>query len=132
MARQRYVISDSDRWFVIRWLEKKLKNPTWLDEHRTYKAGRAFELIQDSHVQHPTDSLNRWCETWLMAAEWTQLKNAVRASRRRAKKPEIKTVTLSHNAWSLLNYVANKENCTLSEVIEHHLSHVQPNAASAP
>jgi macrodomain Ter protein organizer (MatP/YcbG family) len=122
MARQRYKLIESDRWFAHRWIEKKLEDPTWLGEYRTYKATRAFELHNESRTQNPTESLNRWCETWLKSDEWTQLKNAIRASRRRANQPGTKTVTLSHNAWSLLDYVATKEACTLSETIERYLS----------
>ncbi len=121
MARQRYKITDSDRWFAHRWVEKKLKSPVWLGEYRTYKASRAFELLNESGIHDPTESLNRWCETWLQSREWTQLKNAIRASRRRANMPGTKTVTLSHNAWVHLNRLATQEGCTLSEVIERHL-----------
>lgn len=123
MARQRYRMQASDRWFAHRWIEKKLENPVWLGEHRTFKASRAFEFLTENRIHDPTESLNRWCETWLHSAEWEQLKNAIRASRRRANQPGTKTVTLSRNAWSLLDYVATREGCTLSEVIERHLNH---------
>lgn len=129
MARKRYTITDGDRWFACRWIEKKLKNPSWLGEHRTYKASRGFELINESSIHHPTESLNRWCESWLRSQEWEQLKNAIRASRRRAHNPDSKTVTLSRNAWLLLNYVATKEMCTLSEAIERHLTRNTTNDA---
>ena len=122
MARQRYKLTDSDRWFAQRWIETKLENPVWLGEHRTYKATRSFELLTESRMGNPTDSLNRWCETWLKSDEWTQLKNAIRASRRRANQPGTKTVTLSHNAWALLDFVASRDGCTLSEAIERYLS----------
>lgn len=121
MSRQRYKITESDRWFAHRWIEKKLENPAWLGEYRTFKATRAFDLLNESRIQNPTENLNRWCEAWLKSMEWTQLKNAIRASRRRANKPGTKTVTLSHNAWGQLNYIAKREGCTLSEVIERHL-----------
>lgn len=127
MARKRYQVTESDRWFTHRWIEKKIENPAWLGEYRTFKASRAFELLNEGVVSNPTESLNRWCETWLKRAEWEQLKNAIRASRRRANKPGTKTVTLSRNAWSLLNYVATKKGCTLSEVIEQHLGSVSTN-----
>lgn len=122
MARKRYRITTSDRWFAHRWIEKKLENPSWLGEYRTYKASRAFQLLNESRAPDTTESLNRWCEAWLQSQEWTQLKNAVRASRRRAGNPETKTVTLSHNAWALLNYIAVQEQCTLSEAIERHMN----------
>lgn len=121
MARNRYVITDSDHWFACRWVEKKLKNPSWLGEYRTYKASRALQLLEESEIGNRTEKLNRWCETWLRSEEWTQLKNAVRASRRRAKQPDIKTVTLSRNAWEILTYYADRDGVTLSEVIERKL-----------
>lgn len=121
MARQRYHITASDRWFAHRWIEKKLENPSWLGDYRTFKASRAFDLLNESKTLDPTENLNRWCESWLKSDEWTQLKNAIRASRRRAAKPGTKTVTLSHNAWAILNYVATQEKCTLSEAIERHM-----------
>jgi len=123
MSRQRYKITESDRWFAHRWIEKKLENPAWLGEYRTFKASRAFDLLNESKVDKPTEKLNRWCESWLRRAEWVQLKNAIRASRRRANSPGTKTVTLSHNAWAQLNHIATRESCTLSEVIERHLGH---------
>ncbi|MES0372028.1 MAG: hypothetical protein ABUK11_07085 [Mariprofundaceae bacterium] len=127
MARKRYQITESDRWFAYRWIEKKIDNPAWLGEYRTFKASRAFELLNESMIHDPTESLNRWCESWLQSKEWEQLKNAIRASRRRANKPGTKTVTLSRNAWSLLNYIAIKDSCTLSEVIERHLNNISIN-----
>lgn len=129
MARQRYCITPSDRWFAHRWIEKKLENPSWLGDYRTFKASRAFEVLGESKIHDPTDSLNRWCESWLCSEEWIQLKNAIRASRRRATSPGTKTVTLSHNAWAILNYIATKEGGTLSEVIERHMGSI-PNAES--
>lgn len=125
MARNRYRITAGDRWFAQRWIEKKIENPSWLGEYRTFKASRAFELLNESKINDPTESLNRWCESWLKKGEWQQLKNAIRASRRRASKPGTKTVTLSHNAWSILNYFATKEGGTLSDVIERHMGSAQ-------
>lgn len=121
MARSRYIITDSDHWFAYRWIEKKLKNPAWLGEYRTYKAGRTFQLIEENGIGNRTEKLNRWCETWLTSDEWTQLKNAIRASRRRARQPETKTVTLSRNAWEILAYYADRDGVTLSEVVERKL-----------
>jgi len=129
MARQRYSITESDRWFAHRWIEKKLENPTWLGENRTFKATRAFDLLNESKIKNPTENLNRWCESWLQSGEWIQLKNAIRASRRRANSPGTKTVTLSHNAWAQLNYVASRDGCTLSEVIERHLNYIDSGAS---
>ena len=117
MARPRYTISGSDRSFAWRWIDKKLSNPLWLGETRTYAAYQNFSQINENDV----DSLNRWCETWLGSSEWTQLKNAVRAARKRRDGNGVKNVTLSRYAWSILDFWARRDGCTFSEVIEKRL-----------
>ena len=116
MAREKYSITPSDHWFARRWIEKKLAHPLWLGAQQTYLAQQAFEQLDDL-----VESLNGWCEHWLGAAEWTQMKNAIRASRLRSREHETKSVTLSRNAWSILDFWAEKDGCTLSEVIEKRL-----------
>lgn len=116
MAREKYRITVADHWFARRWIEKKLANPLWLGEQLTYQAMQAFEQVDDL-----VESLNSWCEQWLGSREWTQMKNAIRASRLRAREHETKSVTLSRNAWAILDFWAEKDGCTLSEVIEKRL-----------
>jgi len=116
MARQRYHITSSDHWFARRWIEGKISDPVWLGEQQTYPAVQAFEAL-DQRVEN----LNDWCEHWLGSREWTQMKNAIRASRMRAREHETKSVTLSRNAWGILDYWAEKDACTLSQVIENRL-----------
>ncbi len=117
MARQKYNITNHDHWFARRWIERKLENPTWLPENRTYPAKHALSRVKDGAV-----SLNKWCELWLKKAQWTQMKNAIRAARKRSRGVDTKTITLTQNAWFILDYHAQKENCTLSEVIERKLT----------
>jgi len=117
MARQKYHITTHDHWFARRWIEKKLENPTWLYDNRTYPAKHALSRVKDG-----ADDLNIWCEHWLKKTQWTQMKNAIRAARKRARGVDTKTVTLTQNAWFILDYYAQKDSCTLSEVIERKLS----------
>ena len=118
MARPKYRITPEDHWFARRWVEKKLANPGWLG------AARAFAAQQDWNQREETaNALNDWCERWLTSEQWTQLKNAIRASRRRARGPDVVTVTLSRYAWSILEFWARRDGCTLSEVIERRLGH---------
>jgi len=116
MARPKYRITASDHWFARRWVEKKMTNPTWLGATKTFAA-------QEDFLKRPETAgeLNTWCELWLTGAEWTQLKNAVRSSRRRAGGTDDVSVTLSRYAWSVLDFWAKREGCTLSEVIETRL-----------
>lgn len=116
MARPKYHINASDYWFARRWVEKKIVNPTWLGETRTYAASQ--DLLKR---QECAEELNKWCELWLSALEWTQLKNAIRTSRKRAGNTDNVSVTLSRYSWSILDFWAKREGCTLSEVIERRL-----------
>lgn len=116
MGRRRYTITPSDVWYARRWIEKKLANPTWLGETRTYKAH-----IDLGAREEGSEALNEWCELWLSREEWTQLKNAIRASRRRAKSDDIINVTLSRHSWAILSFWAKRDRCTLSEAIERRL-----------
>lgn len=118
MARSKYRINEGDRWFAHRWIEKKLENPASLGLQRTFDASRAFAGLED---HSSSQDLNNWCETWLTAHEWAQMKNAIRAGRRRARQPRVKSVTLSYKAWEILNYLAKRERCTISGVIEKRL-----------
>jgi len=117
MARQAYIINSYDHWFARRWIEKKLENPTWLANNRTYPARQALKYVKDE-----PSSLNDWCQNWLKKEHWKQMKNAIRAARKRSHGVETKTVTLTHNAWFILDFHAQKNHCTLSEVIEQQLS----------
>ncbi len=116
MARRKYRITAADHWFARRWIKGKLAHPLWLGEQQTWQAQQNFEQLGED-----IESLNGWCETWLGSREWTQMKNAIRAARMRAREHETKSVTLSRNAWAILDYWAEKEGCTLSEVIERRL-----------
>jgi len=118
VARQRYNITNHDHWFARRWIERKLENPTWLPKNRTYPAKHALSRVRDG-----AEALNKWCELWLKKTQWTQMKNAIRAARKRSRGVDTKTITLTQNAWFILDYHAQQENCTLSEVIERKLMH---------
>jgi len=117
MARPKYTIDRNDAAFAWRWIDKKLANPLWLGETRTYAAYQNFNQLKENDLA----ALNQWCETWLGSEEWTQLKNAVRTSRKRSRSNEVKNVTLSRYAWSVLDFWARRDGCTLSEVIERRL-----------
>jgi len=121
MARPKYRITASDHWFARRWVEKKLINPTWLGEIKTFSAHQDFLNRQET-----AEELNKWCESWLSSGEWTQLKNAVRTSRKRARGSEKISVTLSRYSWSILDFWARREGCTLSKVIERHMGAGNP------
>ncbi len=117
MARPKYRITSADLAFAWRWIEKKLADPAWLGAARSHAAWQDFQRID----AHDAEAMNRWCEIWLDSAQWTQMKNAIRASRMRARRDDLKTVTLSRYAWSILEFWARRDGCTISEVIERRL-----------
>jgi macrodomain Ter protein organizer (MatP/YcbG family) len=116
MARPKYCITSADSSFARRWVETKLANPAWLGP-QTYEAHQSLVEREET-----ASELNAWCETWLHDALWIQLKNAIRAARRRAKVDDMVSVTLSRNAWGILSYWAQREGCTLSEIIERRIA----------
>lgn len=117
MGRSKYVIQNGDLAFAWRWINSKLANPLWLGERETYTAYQQFTQLGEGDAA----GLNGWCEQWLGRRQWTQLKNAVRAGRKRSQGEPVKTITLSRNAWAILDYWARRDGVTLSEVIERRL-----------
>lgn len=120
MSRPRYTITPADASFARRWVESKLANPAWLGSEHAYRAHQDLDSRQETAAE-----LNAWCELWLDSMQWQQLKNAVRAARRRARVDDMVSVTLSRNAWGILSYWADKDGCTLSEIIERRLGSEQ-------
>lgn len=117
MARPKYLITPADSSYARRWVEGRLANPAWLGSDRSWESHQDLSERTETAAE-----LNAWCEHWLDSAQWTQLKNAVRAARKRARMNDTVSVTLSRNAWGILSYWAEREYTTLSEVIERHLS----------
>ena len=116
MGRPKYTINPADSSFARRWVEGKLANPAWLGSERSFRAHEDLAMRSETAAE-----LNAWCEAWLDRARWTQLKNAVRAARKRARSDEGVSVTLSRKSWGILSYWAERDGCTLSAVIEQRL-----------
>jgi macrodomain Ter protein organizer (MatP/YcbG family) len=121
MARERYRITPEDLRYAVRYLSRKLQDGYWVsdDVSTESKAERAFEKGRRDAV-----TLTAWGEEWLSSAQWTQLKNAVRAARRRRanlSRDPTKHVTLSHRAWLILHDLAERDGVTLSQFIEKRL-----------
>ena len=118
MARERYTITREDWGFAERYLSRKLQDGYWFSEDvsEETKAERA-----DKKAKRDPVTLNKWCEEWLSSEHWTQLKNAIRAARRRKAdltREAPKHVTLSRRAWSMLHDLAERDGITLSEYLE--------------
>jgi macrodomain Ter protein organizer (MatP/YcbG family) len=121
MAKSRYVVTKGDAAFAVSYLSRKLQGGYWPSEDTALqtKAEREYWSATRDGV-----TLTSWCEKWLDTAQWTQLKNAIRAARRRQadlSRDPPKHVTLSHRAWLMLHDLAERDSVTLSEFIERRL-----------
>ena len=117
MARQRYVVTATDKAVVISYIERKLSLETyWLESDG---AKRSF-----TRAKRDTSTLQRWCEKWLSDKQWRQMKDSVRAARKRKRdrtgdrEPKM-NVTLSRRAWKMVTVLARREQATLSEFLEN-------------
>jgi macrodomain Ter protein organizer (MatP/YcbG family) len=121
MVRSRYTITEPDMAAALAYIGSKLRDPWWPSEDTTaqVKAERGFRMAKRDPV-----TLNRWCEKHLSADQWIQLKNAIRAARKRTadlSRDPLKSVTLSHKAWQIISDLAKRDGVTLSELIEDRL-----------
>jgi len=124
MPRKKYQITKSDALTAWKWLQAKLNDPHWPNLDKAYQAGQEFESLKE-RWENP-EALNAWAEKWLDRGQWTQLKNTVRAQRKRQrdrsnldKKPIAISLTLK--AHLILSTIAKHDNVTLSKVIEKRL-----------
>ena len=118
MARERYRVTEEDRSAVVAYIRRKFATEEyWLESD---SARRAFAQIQRDPG---AGAINAWCEKWLSGEQWEQLKNAVRATRKRfadrsgQRDPKV-NVTLSRHAWLIVRALAKRERVTLSEFLE--------------
>ena len=122
MPRPKYRINNStDYRIAIRYLNQKLNDSGWIGRNpRTH--GRAAVAYPDQ--KRGFDNLNAWCEQWLSSDNWTQLKNAIRAERKRSStldREKPKNVTLSPKAHRILSELSKYDGLTMSEYIEKRL-----------
>jgi macrodomain Ter protein organizer (MatP/YcbG family) len=121
MARSRFTITQQDTAAALAYISNKLRDPYWPSEDTTrqLKAEREYETAKREPV-----TINEWCEKWLNSAQWTQLKNAIRAARKRTadlSRNPPKSITLSHTAWQIISDLARRDEVTLSALIENRL-----------
>ncbi len=116
MARQRYVVTKSDMPAVVSYIERKLLlEPYWLESDG---GKRSFTRVKRDPLM-----LQNWCDKWLSNEQWKQLKDAMRAARKRIhdrtgdRDPKV-NVTLTRRAWSMVTSLAKREGVTLSEFLE--------------
>ncbi len=123
MARPRYKVTGTDFRFAWVWLKQKIDSFS-IPVNFNIKAKEEFEKI-DRGAEKDAEGLNVWCEKWLSSCEWKQLKNVVRAQRKR-KRDKLSGqkpvgIDINRQAYVMLSTIGQRDNITLSKVIERHL-----------
>ena len=127
MARPKYLITECDYPFAHQYLSSKFteQRGRWFqttDDH--FPPVSVSQLIDTFELVQSVDTLNQWAESHLNRTQWIQLKNAIRARRKRFKRQGAfapKTITLDHRAWKILSDLSKAEQCTLSELVDKYL-----------
>lgn len=121
MARPKYKITDEDRFYAHRWIDNKIREgygfPTE-DWKERMEAEKEF-----GSLPREGEPINAWAEKWMKSGDWKQLKNAIRAQRKR-KKDRLKdggtvSIDLKRHAWIYLSDLAKHEGVTLSAFLEN-------------
>lgn len=128
MSRPAYRITEEDRYFAKQWIYAKREDTGFLWSQGAGAQGmenRINALGALEETEDAPEALNAWCERWMNDKEWRQMKDAIRAARRRwrlqtsAEKPV--GVVLSREAHSILERIAKRDRVTLSRVVEKYL-----------
>jgi macrodomain Ter protein organizer (MatP/YcbG family) len=119
MPRPLYTITGPDKRFVVAYLERRLREPGYLKHLEAPAAARATRAFAEA--RGTIEELNAWAERYLDTSRWRPLKDAVRQQRRRATFPDLKTVTLTTQAWIYLSDLSARDQVTLSQVVERYL-----------
>jgi len=126
MPRAKYQITEDDFQHASFYLSGRLRNYgiEFTDSVNSSKAERQYyEATEAKSRKKKAESLNLWAEKYLSSQEWTKLKVAVRKRRQRwSTYDEQKTVTISAKAHKLLSRVAERDQVTYSEALEHYLA----------
>jgi macrodomain Ter protein organizer (MatP/YcbG family) len=129
MARARYTITGADKRLAVQYLQRRIREerehiergfPLYFAHlEGAAQAQRAIRAFGDAALK--LEDLNAWVERYLSDAQRAQLQSAIRQGRRRARFPERKTLTVSSKAWRYLSDLAERDEVTLSAVIERYL-----------
>lgn len=130
MARQRLKIErDSQALTAISYLLRTQDFPRseefWGEVYSEIGFKERFRELTDNFEGGRVDptGVNDWCEKYLDKSQWSKLKTALRMKRHRSTPANRHVqVTLTGTAYDLLKSLADKEGCTLSEVIEIKMS----------
>ena len=126
MPRTKYVIAEQDLLHAELYLSARIRNYEidFRDDVNSLNAeGEYREATAGRKKASRAAQLNAWCEKYLTAGDWSRLKSAIRKRRERTEHfDEQKTVTVSAESHRLLSRLAERDDVTYSEVLEHYLA----------
>ena len=117
MPKKAFSITTKNLRFAQKYLYRKITledyyptADTNFDANKSFK--KAFSKIE---------LLNQWVEDYLSNEQRKQLIGAIRQQRRRKGHPEVKTISISFEAWRYIEEISKRDEVTLSQVIEKYL-----------
>jgi len=121
MARRKEILPD-DVTAVVAYIDRRFGTDlAFPSKESQVDANHSF-----AHLDKTPEKILAWCENWLSNDQWHQLRNAVRASRKRRRDRyqdrSPVTITLSRRAWEYLSLLARRDDLTLSEYLERTLA----------
>lgn len=126
MARPRYTLTKDDGFTAWKWIDTKLRTLT-LDVSQTTKVSNAArKSLNATRFGKNIKALNLWAETYMSSKEWVQLKNVLRAHKKRNKdklhtnRGSVST-NLTRGAHVILRELAIHYKVTQSEIIVKYL-----------
>lgn len=126
MPRTKYVITVDDCIHAELYLSRQIRNYDieFRDDADSLNAeGEYRDATSERKKANRAKHLNEWCEKYLTSTDWSRLKSAIRKRRERMQHfDEQKTVTVSARSHDLLSKIAQRDNVTYSEVLEHYLA----------
>ena len=116
--KKQYKIRKSDLRYAIDYLERRLDQG-----HYGFESDVQYDnAYKDFRNGLDLEGLNKWINNYLDDQKWRRLQAAIRQRRsKKARQPELRTVTLSFTAWLYMKELAKSDQVTLSEVIEKYL-----------
>ena len=136
MPRAKYKVNAADYTHACFYLGDKLRNQDFEFSHEasaTDARSDYFEIVHAGQRKGRAERLNTWCEKYLIGSEWLKLKTAIRKRRERWERhDQIKTISISAKAHKLLAKIAERDDVTFSEILEHVLLKTAKSAARVP
>jgi macrodomain Ter protein organizer (MatP/YcbG family) len=125
MARPRYRITAADVVHAANYLKPLLQTFAFeLRRDASYKTAdrEFFEAASSKSKDERAEQLNAWCEKYLMAKTWGKLKLSIRKRReRKSRIGQLKSLSITSQAFDLIEKLAKRDQITYSEAIERHM-----------